>query len=549
MGEDSAKRFRDGLRLISSVVHALSAAEAVELPAIVARMIATAIPDLCVVILMTDDGTYVPAGVHDGDPAAVAAFSAIRIAPGEPTLSAEALAGGPLLFGELDLGKLRERLPASAIAPLVAIGARGMVVAPLAIRGESLGALGVIRRRPEHPPLDELDLEIVENLAHHVALALSNARLVARLQHSEALRAADERALEASRLLDAIVENIPDMIFVKDADRLAFVRFNRAGEELLGVSRDELIGKNDFDLFPKDEAEFFVAKDRETLAAQALVEIPEEPIQTRNGPRWLHTKKVPLVDADGTPRYLLGISHDITERRRAVEELREAKEAAETANRELESFSYSVAHDLRAPLRAIDGFSQALLEDLGDKLEPGPRHHLGRVRDAAQRMAMLIDDLLALSRVTRADLQRERVDLSAIAAGIVAELQRAEPERRVEVAIQPGLVVEADRRMMAIALTNLFSNAWKFTSKSTAPRIELGAGKEGFWVRDNGAGFDMKYADKLFGVFQRLHTDAEFTGTGIGLVTVARILRRHRGRVWAEGVTGHGATFYFTLPR
>jgi light-regulated signal transduction histidine kinase (bacteriophytochrome) len=312
-----------------------------------------------------------------------------------------------------------------------------------------------------------------------------------------------------------------------------------------------LIGKTDYDLFPPTEAAFFQAKDRETLAGKALVEIAEEPIQTASGPRWLHTKKVPILDEHGEPMYLLGISHDITERKAADEELRSAKAQAESASRELEAFSYSVAHDLRAPLRGIDGFSQALLDDYGSTLDEVGLGYLQRVRKLAQHMAELIDDLLALSRVTRADLIREPVDLSAIAAAAAGRLQRSDPARVVDVRIEPGLTVEGDSRLLSIALDNLFGNAWKFTSKVAAARIELGAetGPSGpaFFVRDNGAGFDQQYAHKLFGVFQRLHTEAEFPGTGIGLATVARIIHRPGGRVWAQGSPGNGATFYFKL--
>ncbi|MBC7978529.1 MAG: PAS domain-containing protein, partial [Myxococcales bacterium] len=407
------------------------------------------------------------------------------------------------------------------------------------------------RRGRAGPALDKLDLEIVQDVASHIALAISNAGLVQQLEHSEQLRVARERASVASSLLDAIVENIPDMVFVKDADRLAFVRVNRAGETLLGISRDELIGKTDFDLFPPSEAAFFVATDRETLRGTAVVEVAEEPIQTGQGRRWLHTKKVPLVDASGTPRYLLGISHDITERKQAIAELSAAQARAEHAIRELESFSYSVAHDLRAPLRAIDGFSQALVEDYDDQLDNEGRRYLRSIRAAAQRMAELIDDLLALSRVARSDLRRSRVDLSAIAHSLLGGMRLLEPARRVEIVIAPGVVAEADPQLAAIALGNLLGNAWKFTSKRDAARIELGVvdhvGELTYFVRDNGAGFDMAYSDKLFGVFQRLHTDAEFPGTGIGLATVARITQRHRGRIWADSAVDQGATFYFTL--
>jgi len=223
----------------------------------------------------------------------------------------------------------------------------------------------------------------------------------------------------------------------------------------------------------------------------------------------------------------------------------------EVANKELEAFSYSVSHDLRAPLRAIDGFSQALLEDYPDQLDETGRQYLARVRAGTQRMAGLIDDMLQLSRVARAEMRREAVDLSALAESVIRDLQRAEPARRVEVAIRPDLRAEGDTKLLRIALVNLLSNAWKFTGPRSAARIELGlqnGSERAFFVRDNGVGFDMAYEGKLFGAFQRLHDAHEFPGTGIGLATVQRVVHKHGGRIWAEGAVDRGATFYFTLP-
>ena len=223
----------------------------------------------------------------------------------------------------------------------------------------------------------------------------------------------------------------------------------------------------------------------------------------------------------------------------------------EAANKELESFSYSVSHDLRAPLRGIDGFSQALLEDYDDRLDAQGKSYLQRVRAASQRMAELIDDMLSLSRVSRGEMKSETVDLGALAQNIAAELQNVDRRRQVEFTIAAGLLAKGDARLLRVVLENLLRNAWKFTGKNSTAKIEVGVDRQNgqpvYFVRDDGAGFDMAYAEKLFGAFQRLHSSTEFQGTGIGLATVQRVIRRHGGRVWAESKVGQGATFYFTL--
>ncbi len=254
-------------------------------------------------------------------------------------------------------------------------------------------------------------------------------------------------------------------------------------------------------------------------------------------------RKVERINSD--------LRNEISERAWAEEALRRANAATEAANRELEAFSYSVAHDLRAPLRSIDGFSQALLEDCAGRLDADGKRYLQNVRESAQQMGNLIDDLLNLSRVTRSELRRDRFDLSGLVHAVLARLRDSQPERRVDISIQEGLAADADPRLLDIVLTNLLGNAWKFTRKRASARIEFAAKTDEpipvYFVRDNGAGFDEAYADKLFGVFQRLHTAHEFEGSGIGLATAQRIVRRHGGRIWAEGKVEAGATFYFTL--
>lgn len=240
------------------------------------------------------------------------------------------------------------------------------------------------------------------------------------------------------------------------------------------------------------------------------------------------------------------------ERDRLEESVRARTAQLTATNSELEAFCYSVSHDLRAPLRAIDGFSLALLEDYGNRLDGSGHDYLRRVRHGAQRMGMLIDDLLQLSRVTRGELQLKETDLSNMATEIIAELRQAEPQRTVEAAITPGLKALCDPALLHVLLTNLLNNAWKFSREVPRATIEFGTVTDqngtAYFIRDNGAGFDMRYAGKLFAAFQRLHRADQFEGTGIGLATVQRIVTKHGGRIWAEAAVGEGATFYFTLP-
>lgn len=249
---------------------------------------------------------------------------------------------------------------------------------------------------------------------------------------------------------------------------------------------------------------------------------------------------------------------EVAERKRAEDDIRnlnsqlvQRSAQLEASNKELEAFSYSVSHDLRAPLRGIDGFSQAVLEDYDEKLDESGRSYLNRVRAASQRMSQLIDAMLNLARLTRAEIHSQTFDMSAIVHGILEDLQKMEPEREVECIVANNLLATADPQLIRAVLENLLGNAWKFTRKQPNPRIEFGhgqyKGQAAYFVKDNGAGFDMTYAHKLFGTFQRLHAYTEFPGVGVGLATVHRIIQRHGGQIWAEGTVDEGATFHFTL--
>lgn len=374
-------------------------------------------------------------------------------------------------------------------------------------------------------------------------------------------RTIEDRLRETNAFLDAIVENIPSMIFLKHADSLKFARFNKAAEQVLGKKREDLIGKSDYDFFPVEQADFFTAKDREVLAGNEVVDIGEERILTASGKRILHTRKISLRDAGGRPWYLLGISEDITDRIKAREDIEKLNAALaqranqlETANRELEGFTYSVSHDLRAPLRAIDGFARIFAEDYGGQVDDEGRRLLKVIQDNSQRMGMLIDDLLAFSRMGRNALATEAVDMNRLAEEAVKEIGSAHHGPAPELSIAKLPDAWGDTAMLRQVWLNLVSNAFKYSSTVPAPAIAISAeesadGTVTYCVRDNGAGFDMRYYDKLFNVFQRLHSAEEFPGTGVGLAIVQRIVSRHGGRAWARAAPNQGASFYFSLPR
>ncbi len=361
----------------------------------------------------------------------------------------------------------------------------------------------------------------------------------------------ERREQEEARLrLASIVASSQDAIVGKSLEGI-ITTWNRGAEEIFGYAADEVVGRSATLLLPADRGD-------EDASMLAKIRAGESVGSFESRRRCKDGREVDVSVTSSQIRSATGeligmstITRDISELKRTQARLVRAKEEVEAANRELEAFSDSVAHDLRAPLRAIDGFSQALVEDFGGTLTEPALEYLGLVRASATHMAHLIDDLLKLSKLNRASFERAPVDVSALAHASIARLRRAHTGRSVEVTIADDITASGDAALLAIAIDNLIGNAWKFTRGRRPAHIEVGVDTARtpavYFVHDDGAGFDMAYASKLFGVFQRLHSVSEFEGTGIGLATVHRIVHRHGGRVWAEGAVDRGATFFFTL--
>jgi len=372
------------------------------------------------------------------------------------------------------------------------------------------------------------------------------------------LKAASAALREVRDLSDAIIRSLPGVFFLLEASG-RIVRWNLNLARVTGQAleqHDTLLVR---DLcHPDDRLGFQHALSNALRLEQSTVEAR---LLHANGEAVPHVFTMIHVELRGAS-HLVGIGVNISDRMKAEREILALNDALETrvrertaeltvANQELESFSYSVSHDLSSPLRGIDGFSRILEEDFAPQLDTTGLGYLRRIRAATVRMQSLIDDLLKLSRITRDEMRREHFDLSELAGEIGDYLQAEYPERAVEFHVDPGITIHADRNLMRIAMDNLLRNAWKFTANQSLANIHVGCLRDSdqpvYFVEDNGAGFDMQYASKLFGAFQRLHPDSDFSGTGIGLATVSRVIHRHGGRVWAQAEVGHGATFYFTL--
>ncbi|MEO5858187.1 MAG: PAS domain S-box protein, partial [Pyrinomonadaceae bacterium] len=373
---------------------------------------------------------------------------------------------------------------------------------------------------------------------------------------------ASRQATRSHIRLLAIEQASEDAIVGKDLTGV-ITSWNAAAERMFGYLREEVIGKSISILIPaakEHEEPLFLSR----IAVGHTINHFETVRLKQDGTEIdVSITITPITDANGKVIGANKIARDITELKKTMKEIRVLNSALENrveertaelnaVNKELEAFSYSVSHDLRAPLRHINGFSQALLEDYSEQVDDVGKDYLNQICDASREMAQLIDEVLELARITRSEMLREKLNMTEIARSVVDQLSKIDPERKVTVTIEDGLTAYGDKRLIGVAVGNLLGNAWKFTSHVKKAKIAFGVdvteGTPEFFVRDNGAGFDMEYAEKLFGAFQRLHSTAEFEGSGIGLATVQRIVHRHVGEVRAEAAVGKGATFYFTLP-
>jgi signal transduction histidine kinase len=369
-------------------------------------------------------------------------------------------------------------------------------------------------------------------------------------------------------------EESPDVLLVllPDSPRFTTVAATKARLIFTHSTAEQTIGRGLSELFPDNPdpsanlraslERVLATKAPDTMAVQKYdIPLPDGSFEVK----YWSPCNIPILGAEGEVIYILHRAVDVTDLTCAREEGEELRDRSagmerevlrrsaelELANRELDAFSYSVAHDLRGPLRSIDGFSEMLLKDNADQLDDEGRRRLNILRNAAQRMSRLIEDLLQLSKMSRSQVRRVPFELSSLVRTVAMQIQEGERARSVTLKVAEGVNVNADPHLLQIVLDNLLRNAWKFTAKRDAAEVEFGSelvdGESCYYIRDNGAGFNMDYASKLFGVFQRLHPESEFQGTGVGLATVKRIIGRHGGRVWARGEVDRGATFYFTL--
>lgn len=437
----------------------------------------------------------------------------------------------PVMDGFETAAMMRER-ERSAHLPIIFVTAADRGETHVA-RGYSLGAVDYIYT-PVMPQV------LRTRVAVFVELKRQQERMhrLEQREHERQLGEVTER-LEEEVKRNRFFSLSPGLLCIADFDGF-FRQLNPSWERTLGYTPEDLKSRPFLEFVHRDDREATLDAMRKLEAGEPVIRY-ENRFRARDGSyRWLAWNAAP----HGEKRLIYAVAHDVTQRKQAAL-------ALQVSNQELESFSYSVSHDLRAPLRAIEGFSQILEEECAGGLDEAGREHLGRILAAARRMGLLIDALLHLSHVSRTELRTSAVDLSVLARSVASELQESDPRRKVECVIAEGVTAKGDATLLRDVLENLLGNAWKFTGKREDARIEFGAATDGGWpvysVRDNGVGFDMKQAGRLFTPFRRLHDSAEFPGTGIGLATVQRVVRRHGGRVWAESALGRGTAIHFTL--
>src|SRR5712671_4063761 len=435
---------------------------------------------------------------------------------------------------------------------------RQAAMIPMVADDRVVGGLNLNRYEGGAPIRDE-DLELLEGLATRAARAIAIAQLMRDQQMTASeLESKVATRTEANRFLDSVIENLPNMVFVKDAKELRFVRMNAAGEELLGFSRAELIGKNDSDFFPADQARMFIAGDRQTLRNHHLVDIPEETIQTRHkGERVLHTKKIPILDADGEPAFLLGISEDITESRQAQAALEQAQAEADRANRAKSQFLAGMSHELRTPLNAILGFSELLRDDANSHFDLATRSRfLDQIHSSGKHLLQLINDILDLSKVEagQMELQLETVELEKLIRDVAASVEPLARNKGIALSVVPvgAITLVGDASKIKQMLLNLLSNAIKFTPHEG--RIDIQSRQVGssveIDVRDTGIGIAEHDLGRLFREFQQLEARPGQVqeGTGLGLALTKRFAELHGGSVRVVSAVGRGSTFTLVLP-
>ncbi len=375
------------------------------------------------------------------------------------------------------------------------------------------------------------------------------------------LREKTAELLLSNRFLDSMIEHLPIPLYIKDATDLRYVRINRAEEALVGLTREEMLGKSPHELFEKEVADSIEAQDRQVISGGVPVEIPDHMFHSpTKGQRQLHTGKVPVFGDGPEPTHILGISEDVTQQKELEKvvsalhlNLRVRNDDLEATNKGLESFTSAASHDLKSPLNTIGGYANLLEKKYAHVLDEKGRHYLSVIVSRVKSMAQLIDDLLSFSRLSLGEVKKARVDMHDMAEQVVAEmLQLAPDDKKPTIKIEPLPPAQADAGLVRQVWVNLLSNAMKYSGGASSPLIEVSGKIDGdevvYSVRDNGAGFNMDQYDKLFEMFSRLHSDQDFAGTGVGLATVQRVVTRHGGKVWANGEVGKGAVFHFALP-